>query len=99
VTDIGAAPENVVPAGAGVANYTGWIVPVGDAAELARRIAESLADGPANRAALGARARAHVAANFTLEAMQRATLAVYDELLGTDLARRFDASAQARERG
>jgi hypothetical protein len=32
------------------------------------------------------RARAHVLNNFTLEAMRRETLAVYDHLLGTSLA-------------
>ena len=34
---------------------------------------------------MGERARRHVLANFTTEAMQRRTLAVYDRLLGTAL--------------
>ena len=43
---------------------------------------------------MGSRARTHVLAQFTVEAMQRRTLAVYDRLLGTTLERRFiEASA------
>jgi len=57
------------------------------AAALAGALAQALALKPAARAAMGARARRHVAANFSLERMRRATLAVYDELLGTGLAR------------
>ena len=44
---------------------------------------------PSERDAIGARARAHVAGKFMLERMQGSTLAVYDELLGSDLAERF----------
>jgi glycosyltransferase involved in cell wall biosynthesis len=58
---------------------------------IAARVADALALSPQERAALGARARRRVAAKFTLGQMQRATLAVYDELLGTHLAARFDA--------
>jgi glycosyltransferase involved in cell wall biosynthesis len=91
VSDIGAAPETIVPAGSGKRDDTGWIVPCGDAAAIAERIAEALALSPEQRAALGARARRRIAAKFSLRQMQRATLAVYDELLGTYLAARFDA--------
>ena len=59
---------------------------------LAGRIGEALALDPGERALIGNRARAHVAANFTLARMQEQTLAVYDELLGTDLAARFRPS-------
>jgi glycosyltransferase involved in cell wall biosynthesis len=85
LTDIGAAPENVIPAGSG-ADFTGWVVPAADSAALAAAISAALALSPAERGALGARARDHVTAQFALEKMQRATLAVYDELLGSDLA-------------
>jgi glycosyltransferase involved in cell wall biosynthesis len=84
LTDVGAAPENVIPAPA--ADFTGWVVPPADPAALAAGIAAALALSPENRAALGARARRHVAARFALSEMQRATLAVYDELLGTKFA-------------
>jgi len=91
VSDIGAAPETIVPVGPGKRDDTGWLVPCGDAGAIAERIAEALTLSPASRAALGARARRRVAAKFSLRQMQRATLAVYDELLGTHLAVRFDA--------
>jgi glycosyltransferase involved in cell wall biosynthesis len=91
VSDIGAAPETIVPAGPGKRDDTGWLVPCGDAAATAERMAEALALSPEQRAALGARARRRIAAKFSLRQMQRATLAVYDELLQTYLAARFDA--------
>ena len=69
-------------------------MPPGDAGALAERLADALALGPAERAALAGRARAHVLAQFTVEAMQRRTLAVYDRLLGTVLERRFRAGAR-----
>jgi glycosyltransferase involved in cell wall biosynthesis len=90
-TDIGAPRETVLAASAaGPGAATGWLVPPGDATALACALAEALALDPAARAAMGERARAHVAGCFAIGAMQRATLAVYDSLLGTDLASRFD---------
>ena len=91
-TDIGAPRETVlaaprVPAG----EATGWLVAPGDAAALADCLAAALALAPADRMAMGTRARAHVARNFTLAAMRRATLEVYDRLLGTDLTVRLAA--------
>jgi glycosyltransferase involved in cell wall biosynthesis len=88
VSDIGAAPETVL---SGEADFTGWVVPCRDPAPIAERVAAALALSPEERAALGARARRHVTVKFTLSQMQRATLAVYDELLGTHLAVRFAA--------
>jgi glycosyltransferase involved in cell wall biosynthesis len=88
VSDIGAAPETIV---AGHQDFTGWLVPCHDPAAIAERVAEALALSPDERTALGARARRRVAARFTLNQMQRATLAVYDELLDTNLAHRFAA--------
>ena len=89
VSDIGAAPETILPAGPGKQDFTGWIVPVRDAGAIAERVALALALPPPQRAALAARARRHAAAAFTLRHMQQATLAVYDELLGTSLAAKF----------
>ena len=91
VSDIGAAPETIVPAGPGKRDDTGWLVPCRDPGAIAEGIAEALVLSPEQRAALGARGRRRVAAKFSLRQMQRATLAVYDELLGTYLAARFDA--------
>jgi glycosyltransferase involved in cell wall biosynthesis len=89
VSDIGAAPETFVRASPTERNYTGWVIPCRDAAAIAARVEEVMRLAPHDRAALGARARAHVTAKFALRAMQQATLAVYDELLGTHLADRF----------
>jgi glycosyltransferase involved in cell wall biosynthesis len=89
-TDIGAPPETVraEPAVSAEA-ITGWLVPAGNAGALAARLADALAMAPAARRELGQRARRHVLGTYTVEAMQRRTLAVYDRLLGTALERRF----------
>jgi glycosyltransferase involved in cell wall biosynthesis len=89
-TAIGAPPEIVLAEPAvGKDAATGWLVPPGDAAALGERLAAALALAPAERSAMAGRAREHVLAQFTVEAMQRRTLAVYDRLLGTLLERRF----------
>lgn len=89
-TDIGAPPETVKIAPE--SERTGWLVPPGDAEALARAIATAFALFPGDRLALRARARSHVAASFSVERMQLATMAVYDELLGTSLAQAFKAT-------
>ncbi len=86
VPDLGALPETIAAQGQGQAGFTGWLFPPRDIASLASRIGRALALTPVERVAIGVRAREHVAANFTLAQMQEATLAVYDELLGSDLA-------------
>ena len=63
------------------AGETGWLVTPGDPAALAAAVGEALALSPADRAALGVRAREAILARFTTAAMQAATLAVYAELL------------------
>ncbi|HEU4377071.1 MAG TPA: glycosyltransferase family 4 protein [Hyphomicrobiaceae bacterium] len=89
-TDIGAPPETVLAEPAVAANaITGWLVPPGDADALAARLADALALAPAARRDLGQRARRHILGTYTVEAMQRRTLAVYDRLLGTALEHRF----------
>ena len=96
-TAIGAPPETVLaePTTAEDA-ITGWLVPAADAGALATRLAGALALAGAERAAMGTRARAHVLAQFTVEAMQLRTLAVYDRLLGAELERRFIENAAQR---
>jgi glycosyltransferase involved in cell wall biosynthesis len=94
VSDIGAAPETIVPAAADPQGFTGWVVPCNDATAIAAKVAEALALAPEAYAALGERARRHATARFALREMQRATLAVYDGLLGTELAARFGAQAE-----
>jgi glycosyltransferase involved in cell wall biosynthesis len=71
---------------------TGWLVAPGDAEALAQRLAEALALTAPERAAMGERAKRHVSANFSVIAMQRSTLGVYDRLLGTTLQGRFDGA-------
>lgn len=89
-TDIGAPPEIVLaPPRVPAAEATGWHVPPRDATALAAALAEALALSADARRAIGERAIASIAARFTLETMKRQTLAVYDELLGTDMARRL----------
>ncbi|GAB0113457.1 glycosyltransferase family 4 protein [Acidisoma sp. C75] len=61
---------------------TGLLVPPGDAAALAAMIAAVLDAPEEARAEMGARARAHVLSRYTIAAMQAATIAVYEEILG-----------------
>jgi glycosyltransferase involved in cell wall biosynthesis len=75
-TDHGGAAETIED------GATGFRVPPGDADALAAAIDRVLAMPAAERAKLGARARAAVAARYTVRAMQRATLEVYREVLG-----------------
>jgi glycosyltransferase involved in cell wall biosynthesis len=60
---------------------TGLLVPPGDAQALASTIERVLAMPEADRAAMGARARASVLSHYTVAAMQQATLTVYAEVL------------------
>lgn len=93
-TDIGAPPETVCAAPKVAKEAaTGWLVPPGDAGMLAERLAEALGLTPQERLSMADRARRHVLAHFTTAAMQRATLAVYDRLLGTSLEQRFQGAS------
>jgi len=74
-SDLGAPRETVEEA------VTGWRVPPGDPDALAQAIHWVLTMPPAEREAVGARARAAVLARNTTRAMQDATIAVYRELL------------------
>jgi glycosyltransferase involved in cell wall biosynthesis len=77
-TNHGGARETVVP------EVTGWLVPPRDPAALAAAINEALSLGADERQQLGGRARAHIATNFTREAMCARTIEVYEELLARD---------------
>jgi glycosyltransferase involved in cell wall biosynthesis len=88
-SDLGALPETIAASGK-AAGFTGWLVPAKDSGALAGAIAHALALSPGSRAEIGERGRARVAARFALSRLQQATLAVYDELLGSQLARRFN---------
>lgn len=89
-TSLGAPPEMVLAEPVVASErVTGWLVPPGDPAMLADRLAVALSLRASDRTALGSRARLHALENFTLDAMKRQTLRVYDRLLGSDLAARF----------
>jgi glycosyltransferase involved in cell wall biosynthesis len=89
VSNLGALPETILAETDDIEAFTGWLIPPGDVDALATSIKLALALSPAERAEIGARAQAHVGARFELEKMQRQTLSVYDELLGSDLAGLF----------
>ncbi|HZA02535.1 MAG TPA: glycosyltransferase, partial [Hyphomicrobiaceae bacterium] len=98
-TAIGAPPETVraephVPLG----ETTGWLVPPGDAAALADRINTALALMDDERSAIARRARAHVLRNFSLADMKGATLAVYDQLIGSNLSGRSSRLERSHSR-
>ena len=90
VPDLGALPETIVAPEQDPRGFTGWLVPPRDVSALADCIRQALQLPAAMRAEIGARARAFVLERFSLGRMQTQTLAVYDELLGTDLAARFN---------
>ena len=77
-TDHGGARETILP------EVTGWLVPPRDPAALAAAINEALSLGSDERQQLGQRAMAHIATNFTREAMCARTIGVYEELLVRD---------------
>jgi len=94
-TDIGAPRETVIATEPGRQTPgTGWLVPPGDVAALADRLAEALALSPEERTAMGVAARRNVAQRFTLDRMRLSTLEVYDHLLGTGLAGSFAAATE-----
>ncbi|HEX2841484.1 glycosyltransferase family 4 protein [Hyphomicrobium sp.] len=90
-TDIGAPPETVAaPPKVEATQATGWLVPPGDAPRLAAAMAEALSLAPADLSALRERSRNRVLAHFSLDAMRRETLDVYDRHLGTKLKASYD---------
>lgn len=89
-TDLGAPREIILPP-SGAAGRIGWLVPPNDMAAYQKALRDVLQLTPSERAAIGARGRAHVCRNFSVPVMQSKTLALYDELLGSNLARTLNA--------
>ena len=81
---------------AGSAKAIGWLVEAGDPEAFAAALGEALAMPARARAQMGQRARRHVSEHFSLARMRRATLEVYDELLGSDLAGALGSAAAAK---
>lgn len=89
---IGAPPFTVLaPPAYDASTSTGRHVPPHDPDALAHAISEvlMLMLKPNERTAMAARAQANARENFTTHQLQTNTLAVYDHLLGTNLAGRF----------
>ena len=61
---------------------TGWLYPPGDAEALAQTIHQALELGESERAHMGLAGRARIHSAYTVSAMQRATLAVYEQVAG-----------------
>lgn len=74
-TDHGGSTETVIP------DVTGWVVPPGDAAALAKALSHALDLTAEQRQDLAYRAINHVLQYFTKERMTGGTLDVYTELL------------------
>ncbi|MEQ1783249.1 MAG: glycosyltransferase family 4 protein, partial [Hyphomonadaceae bacterium] len=75
-SSIGAQGEIIVD------GVTGLIVPPSDPPALSTAIAKLLAMGPDGRKVIGQKAKARVLERFTTSALQKATLSVYEGLLG-----------------
>jgi len=83
ISDIGAAPEIVLaPPQTPRHLATGWRTPPGDPVALADAIAEALSLQASAHEDLALRARRNAQERFSVEEMQRATLQVYERLLG-----------------
>jgi len=89
VSDLGALPETMISSDQSTEGFTGWLAPPADVSKIADAIKFSLALSSAQRRQISVRARAHVRRCFSLRQMQLKTLAVYDELLDTNLAKQF----------
>jgi len=66
---------------------SGWLYPPGDVERLAGALNEALSLDPSGRAHMGMAARARAHARYTVAAMQRATLDVYERVTGRTFAR------------
>ena len=61
---------------------SGWLYPPGDDEVLAATIHQALLMDPSDRAHMGLAGRARIHSNYTVAAMQRATLRVYEQVAG-----------------
>lgn len=75
-TNHGGARETVVH------GESGWLYPPGDAEALAQTIHQALEMDPSERAHMGLAGRARIHSSYTVSAMQRATLSVYEQISG-----------------
>jgi glycosyltransferase involved in cell wall biosynthesis len=95
-TDLGAPPETVLaPPRVAAADRTGWLVAPENILAYVEAFEEALDLDESARRAMGQRARNHVTRSFSTREMQRATLAVYDSLLKTQMETRFEATVRS----
>jgi glycosyltransferase involved in cell wall biosynthesis len=80
-TDHGGTRETVIH------GSTGWLYPPGDIARLTIEANKALNLDPSERAHMGMAARARIHARYTVAAMQRATLNVYEQAAGRTFAK------------
>lgn len=80
-TDHGGARETVMH------GKSGWLYPPGDIARLTIELNKALNLDPSQRAHMGMDARARIHASYTVAAMQRATLDVYEQVAGRTFAK------------
>ncbi|MEM8698808.1 MAG: glycosyltransferase family 4 protein [Pseudomonadota bacterium] len=80
-TNHGGARETVVH------GSTGWLYPPGDPGRLAEQMNKALEMDASERAHMGLAARARVHSIYTISAMQRATLEVYERAAGRSFGR------------
>jgi glycosyltransferase involved in cell wall biosynthesis len=80
-TDHGGARETILP------GKTGWLVPPGDALELASALRKAVHLDPDERAEMASAGRAHVMDEYKVELMTARTMFIYRELLGFPEAR------------
>ena len=66
---------------------TGWLYPPGDIARLTIELNKALNLDPSGRAHMGLAARARIHSRYTIAAMQRATLEVYEGVAGRSFAK------------
>ncbi|HUF86095.1 MAG TPA: glycosyltransferase family 4 protein [Thermohalobaculum sp.] len=66
---------------------SGWLYPPGDVTRLTIELDKALSLDPSARAHVGLAARARVHSRYTVAAMQRATLAVYERVAGRTFAK------------
>ena len=89
-TNIGAPPETVLAEPAvNFKEATGWLVPAGDSQALGAALGQLMGMPPEAAKEMAARSRQRVADHFSLEAMKKQTLSVYDRLLSGNLEEAF----------
>lgn len=79
-TDHGGARETILH------SESGWLYPPGDVARLTVELNKALDLDPSERAHMGMAARARIHTRYTVSAMQRSTLDVYEQVAGRTFA-------------